>query len=179
MLLIFKWLILLPVVMLLNRIRGGGMSNFTDTLPGRALYYVSFLIGGFLFILTNSVVFSVIGMLGFAIAMAPGWGLWFFGGDMSDDPRNKDPFNRVVNFLSFGNNWVAMFWRMFLCSWPLFGALFMAGFIPLITAVLFWIGFSGLFACIYAIRYLTGWHNMYAEFAVGALWWVIFGLIVI
>lgn len=176
---VIEWLILLPVVMLLNRIRGGGMSNFTDSLPGRTLYYVSALIGGFVYLLTSSWIPSVIIGLGFAIAMAPGWGLWFEFEDRSDDPRNKDLVNRLINYLSRGSPFFAMFWRMYLFVWPMFFGLVVFGFISGVSAGLFLFGFSLLFASCYGIRKYFDLHNRYAEFMVGGLWWLQILLIVI
>lgn len=175
------WLLLLPLAALLNRIRGGGMSNFTDRLPGRALYYVSFFFGAFAFLLTHSWLFAIIIGLGFGIAMAPGWGLWFLFDDKdhSDDPRSKQWLNRFINWASNGNPFGAMFLRMALFVWPMYVALMVFGFISSFSMVLFMFGFCLLFASCYAIRAYFELHNQYAEFMVGALWWLQIGLFVI
>jgi hypothetical protein len=71
------WLAVLPVLpvcMVFNRMRGGGMSSLTDRLPGRALFYVSVIYVA----LTAAILDPKLGLVvlaGFVVWGAPGWGL--------------------------------------------------------------------------------------------------------
>ncbi|WP_421983340.1 hypothetical protein [Roseibium sp.] len=169
------WLPALPVLMVLNRIRGGGMSSLTDRLPGRALYYVSMIIGG----LTASILDPVLGAivaLGFLIWGAPGWGLWFDLGHedamQAGDPRNDDLFVKVVEFIAFGSDHVAMFLRLGAFVAPVLAAWqYLEGASPWICAAAAPFGLLGVGA--YMLRYRTTWGNTLSELLIGLLWWAL------
>jgi hypothetical protein len=174
-LLILKWLAVLPVLMLLNRIRGGGMSSLTDRLPGRALYYVGAMIGA----LTAAVLDPVLGALvalGFPLWGAAGWGLWFdlhrHDSQQTNDPRRNDLFVRLVDTVSCGSDHVALFLRLSLFLLPLLVAWCAVTGTPytlLVTAAAF--GLLGVGA--YELRWRTTFGNTLSEMLVGALWWLL------
>jgi hypothetical protein len=127
------WLAVLPVFMVFNRIRGGGMSSLTDRLPGRAVFYVAVIYAA----LTAVILDPKLGLLvlaGFIVWGAPGWGLWFdlhrHDDRQRNDPRRNDLFVKVMDAVSFGFDHVAMFIRL---------GLFV---VPMLLAWSIWSGFS-------------------------------------
>jgi hypothetical protein len=169
------WLPALPVLMVLNRVRGGGMSSLTDRLPGRALYYVAVIIGG----LTASILDPVLGAivaLGFLIWGAPGWGLWFdlHRDDQAQryDHRRDDLFVQLVDLVSFGSDHIALFLRMSVFVLPT-----LAGWTYWTAgsgvALLLALPFGALSVLAYELRWRTSWGNMLSELLVGAIWWVL------
>eukprot|EP00903_Cladosiphon_okamuranus_P001615 g1613.t1 len=169
------WLAALPVLMIFNRIRGGGMSSLTDRLPGRALYFVAAIYGG-LASATIDVGLGLIVLIGTLICFAPGWGVRF---DLHrhdhlqvDDSRQNDAFVKALDAISFRSEHVWMFWRFALFALPMLGAWCLwagASHWLLAAAVPFGIACVGA----YELRWRTSWGNTLSEMLVGAAWWAL------
>ncbi|MEM9635158.1 MAG: hypothetical protein AAGA50_27790 [Pseudomonadota bacterium] len=172
---LLSWLVALPVLMVFNRIRGGGMSSLTDRLPGRALYYVAAVVGG----LTGSLLSPELGLVvfvGFLFWGAPGWGLWFDlhrdDDQQRNDPRRNDLFVKVIDALSFGSDHAAMFIRLgafvlpMLATWSAW-----SGASPWLGLAAVPFGLLGVGA--YELRWRTTRGNTLSELLIGALWWAL------
>ncbi len=172
---VLPWLATLPVFMVFNRIRGGGMSSLTDQLPGRALYYVSAIFGALTAVILDPVLGLVVG-LGFLIWGAPGWGLWFDlhrHDDLQiDDRRRNSLFVKVMSFVSFGSDHLALFLRLGLFVLPTLGVwcvLSGSGLWLLAAAV----PFAALGVGAYELRFRTSFGNTLSELIIGGLWWAL------
>ena len=169
------WLAALPVFMFFNRIRGGGMSSLTDRLPGRALYYVSAILGALTAAVFDPVLGLVVG-LGFLIWGAPGWGLWFdlhrHDDFQIDDRRRSSVFVKVMTFVSFGSDYLALFLRLGLFVLPALGAwCVLSGSSPWLLAAA--VPFAALGVGAYELRFRTSFGNTLSEMLLGALWWAL------
>ncbi len=169
------WLAALPVFMVFNRIRGGGMSSLTDRLPGRALYYVSGIFGALTAVILDPLLGAVVA-LGFLIWGAPGWGLWFDLHRDDDaqryDPRRDDLFVQVVELVAFGSDYLALFFRLAFFAFPAVIAWVVLADAPLLLALAPLVfGLLGVGA--YEVRWRTTWGNTLSEILIGALWWAL------
>lgn len=173
------WIAALPVFMVFNRIRGGGMSNFTDRLPGRALYYIAVIFGVQTWAILQDWKLGLIVGLGFLIWAAPGWGLWFDLGanDDADDHRRDDWFVRIIDTLSFEHDYVALFFRFAIMLVPVCVAL---GYFDYLT----WQS-AGAGCAMFSIALVGCYHvgkrsplgNTLSELLAGAAWWLAIGLV--
>ncbi|CTQ53098.1 hypothetical protein LP7551_01619 [Roseibium album] len=167
------WLAVLPVFMVFNRIRGGGMSSLTDRLPGRALFYVAVIYAALTAVILDPRLGLVI-LAGFVFWGAPGWGLWFdlhrHDEQQRNDPRRNDLFVKVMDSVSFGFDHIAMFLRLGLFVLPtllIWSA--WSGASPWLLFAAFPFGLLGVGA--YALRWRSTWGNTLSEMLIGALWW--------
>ncbi len=170
------WLATLPVFLMFNRIRGGGMSGITDHLPGRALYYVGGTFGALSAVFFGPM-FGLAVALGFIIWGAPGWGLWFdlHRNDAADkdDPRRSDWFVRIVDLISFTSDHVALFWRHFWLVLPFLGAsAYLAGS-PLVMALSMPFSVLVVAGYEYGHRAAPSKAITIGELIAGALWWAL------
>ncbi len=97
----------------LNRLRGGGW--FADALPSRALFWVTGAFFGLAvvwFSLADAFVFALAYLVWGFLA----WGRWFDLNHMPELTRAPNAFERTVNAVSGGNDYIALTIRMAIAS---------------------------------------------------------------
>lgn len=172
---LLAWLAALPVYMVFNRIRGGGMPGLTDRLPGRALYYVAAILGALAAAILDPAL-GVVVAVGTLVCYAAGWGIRFDlhrQDDLQlDDPRQDDAFVRALDAISFGSEHLWMFWRLGLFSLPMLVLwIVLAGAPAWLLAGS--IAFGALGVGAYEMRWRSTWGNTLSELLVGAIWWAL------
>ncbi|WP_298983500.1 hypothetical protein [uncultured Roseibium sp.] len=178
---VFLWFLLLPLFTLANRFCGGGWPHLSDPLPGRSLYYASAVLGALTGLVWGWQFGAIVGV-GFLFWRAPGWGLWFdlhrHDEEQKDDKRHDDLFVKAINAISFGSDYVAMFWRLGLFFLPVPAAwLYLTG--GIVFAPVYAIVFAILGVIAYEFRWKTSLGNALSEFLIGALWWSILTVLLI
>lgn len=171
---------LIPFFVLANIARAGGI-QFINTLPSRQLYWASVLIGLLAYSMFSPFI-GVVSMIGYLIWGVLGWGLWFDlhrnDEDNAIDPRNDRFFESLVNKVSFGNDYVALFLRHAIFVIPFLSvmSLEMANYWPIFLSFPF--GMISVFG--YEMYHRTGGKWPLGEITGGILWWclvVMFGLL--
>lgn len=171
-------LLLLPLWVVLNRLRGGGWPALTDPLPTRALWFCGAVMGLSIWPISDWR-FALTVWLGYALSMLVGWGLWFDlgrDGPRLNDSRHKDLFVRFIHAISFGSDHLALFWRHFIFIWPLFGSLVLwLGYPP---ALFLGTGaYAAAVVCAYEVGHRFGRGTGTGEFLTGGIWWLMITLL--
>jgi hypothetical protein len=154
-------LLIIPIFAALNRVRGGGF--YGDLLPSRSLFWVAPIITLFAMMMLPWLDALIFGA-GYFIWAVFEWGRWFDLNNMPELERAKKPLERIIDSMSFGDDYIAMTIRM------AFATPFLAYLS--ITAGL-------LFPFIATALYAVGWRfwrkdpNPKNEVMVGALWGVV------
>ncbi|CTQ45780.1 hypothetical protein [Roseibium aggregatum] len=178
---ILLWFLALPVFMLANRFCGGGWPRLSDPLPGRALYWVSPVLGLIAGLFWGWQLGVIVGV-GFWLWRMTGWGLWFDlhrdDEEQKNDKRHDDLFVKAINAISFGSDYVALFWRHALFFLPVPLAWFFLAGNPFV-APLYAVAFGVLAVGAYELRWHTSLGNTLSEMLVGGLWWLFIAFLLI
>lgn len=145
-------------VAILNRMRGDDRW-MPSWLPGRALYYVTVMVGVVSWAISGNVVMSAYIAACYLLWGAPPWGHWIDLGRKDDLNREMTAFEMAIEAISRGNDHVSLFLRhclalpVALVCWPAVVA-------PLLFTAAYEIGW----------RTTKAYPIVVAELIVGALW---------
>lgn len=172
-----KLLLLVGLLSAINRMRGDDTWK-PAWLPGRALFYASGAVA-LLALLAWPPVIALVWGLTYLVWGFPAWGRWFDLGRLPDGfarwDVKPDPFERIINAISFGNDHAALFGRHLLMILPglaLLGFLLGVGWLPTLAVP---------FALAALLSYEAGW--LYtpkspirtAELLTGGVWGLMIG----
>lgn len=175
--------LLLPIFAALNRMRGDDrwmrktrvhpqQELGPQWLPGRPLYYVAPVVGLLALFVLPPLAAAAFG-LAYLIWGTLAWGRWYDLGRMPDNynrvGQDLDPYEAIVEKLSWGSDHVAMIWRHLMIA----PGLALVGFAIGDYSVLF---LAPVFAGFVVMAYETAWQNdpaepiLSAEIFTGVIW---------
>lgn len=169
------FLVLSAVLLPTANMMAGGKFPFINSLFSRPLFYATPLVGIATYLISFNFLYASIVAASFLIWRFPGWGLWFDLNqlDQTNDPRQKDFFVKIINKISFGNDYAAFIIRNFVMIIPglLLYSYFYGHFEIVIPLALM---FATLITLTYKVSYAINrtYGVPIAEFLTGPVWWI-------
>jgi hypothetical protein len=110
-------------------------------------------------------------MAGYLFWAIPGWGRWYDLGRLTPEPEYRSVFERVVDTIGFGNDYLCFFIRNLLVAPTAYALVMWYGY-DMGVAALFTVGFAPAVVLLYELAWRVHPSNpiWVAELAVGALW---------